>query len=605
MRIWADIFDASGNRLGSGPVTTITSATVNRMLDGAGQISFSVPDTDQNAKTLLTNERRFVLWVEDGAGIREMGRGIIRNLTSNYGDGGWVLNVSGLDTLNELQRVNVLFNKSYNNQALNTIVSDLVALATGWTVTCSVTTATSARFDGVSVLKALQSLCEQQGIHLRLGASGKTIEVGAFGTLSTLRVQNVQHLNADVTGVAPIESLRLSSSTEAVANKIYPIGAGQNVDSALTLRLSTRTTPYTINNATVNGRTVYYLQDATSISAIGEIVKVLEFKEQVSLGNNDTDEIRAANALYDWASAWLQRNSSAQDSYSVTVRNPRQTIRPGDKIRTIYKGRVETADGVYTYRDLDAELWVVEADERVDVDGITLRLTLSNVDKRETDTATLVVNQLERVNVVTRNVQPTFGHYTYGPEQVFMSNSVSGKVQLIITDAVSAIDRVYMRIRTQPFNSTVTTSAAGGDHRHKVASYDSGASASTERAYQVAADTSGFSSYVIQIKGPAFDWFTKDASGSHTHGMTYGIYKDSSRPAGMSITVNGTSVGTGLGTTGADLDTTIDITDAVKNKVGGFRAIHDVVITAATNPSQGEVLVSFDVNAYFLPRSLV
>jgi len=78
MRIWCDVYDASGNRLGQGPVTAITGAEIHRSLDGAGSWSMRCIGTDARALDLLTNERRVKIWFEDTGGVRMAGEGIIR-----------------------------------------------------------------------------------------------------------------------------------------------------------------------------------------------------------------------------------------------------------------------------------------------------------------------------------------------------------------------------------------------------------------------------------------------------------------------------------------------------------------------------------------------
>lgn len=81
---------------------------------------------------------------------------------------------------------------------------------------------------------------------------------------------------------------------------------------------------------------------------------------------------------------------------------------------------------------------------------------------------------------------------------------------------------------------------------------------------------------------------------THVHAMDYGIYTDIVRPVDITITVNGVSVTPSpIGVSGTDLDTIIDITDEIVNKVGGFQAVHDIVISCAS--SQGEVVISMDV----------
>lgn len=90
---------------------------------------------------------------------------------------------------------------------------------------------------------------------------------------------------------------------------------------------------------------------------------------------------------------------------------------------------------------------------------------------------------------------------------------------------------------------------------------------------------------------------------SHVHAMNYGIYTDTVRPVDISITVNGVSVTPSpIGVSGTDLDTTIDITQEIVNKVGGFQAVHDIVISCAS--SQGEVVVTLDTYETITPFKL-
>jgi hypothetical protein len=191
------------------------------------------------------------------------------------------------------------------------------------------------------------------------------------------------------------------------------------------------------------------------------------------------------------------------------------------------------------------------------------------------------------------------------------------------------VDRVLMRVRTQPFTSTAkssasgggtsTSSASGGDHRHKVATWvrieSSGVwTGSQGSVYDFAFNSSGGApaSLGLAIRGAGDvdeDIWTEGASGNHTHAFStpdhthpldYGIYRDGLRPVDVTITVNGVNVTPSpIGTGGSDLDTTIDITEAVIGKVGGFRTAHDCVISCVSG--QGEVLVNFDVYESITP----
>lgn len=605
MRLWADVTNAAGVKQGDGPVLHVTSASVTRRLDGAGTIQLEVPGSDVRAVGLLTNEARVRVYVEQMGAVREIGRGIVRQVTISEGASGERLSVDAIDTLDELKRRTVKYNRRYSNQTVAAVVSDLVSLVPGWLADCGEAATISARFDGISVLKALQTVAELQGLHVRLG-DGNTVEVGAFGEANGLTLVRVeggagQMLTADV---ALIESMQISSSSEAVANRISVVGAGANADSAFSLAKCTRT-PLIVE--TVNGRLVYLLEDTDSVARYGVIERDVQIKEIAPLSNTEVDEQRAANALYDAAAAWLRRNSTAVDTYRLVARGVQQTVRPGDKVRVMATGRVEQAGGGgAVYRQIDELLWVLSVTERVNLDGIVVEMDVANADRYEADAARVVIGGLEQIQLQGVAIQPTINHYTYGPEQVQMNSSNPALVQLTVTDACFSIDRVLMRVRTQPFVSTTTAAAAGGNHRHLMF-YDFGASGVSGGNFrQYGAFDSGLTAITVrfenQVGGPPYNsahLYTYDASGDHTHAVTYGIYKDGSRPASMTITVNGVTVASGVGSSGADFDATYDVTDAIRNKAGGFRTVHDVVVSCASG--QGEVLVGFDVYETITP----
>ncbi len=313
---------------------TLKSASVTRMLDGAGAIRLDAPGTDERAVTWLTNERRVRVYVEQLEQVREIARGIINEVGYNDTASGFSISPTGTDSLEELKRRTVHYNRAYKDAAVKDVVADLVSLVPGWAATCNVTTPISARFDAVSVLKALQSVCEMQGLHLRQTPGANIVEVGTFGDdsgLRLLRLVNPTQAHRDIYSnddIALIERFQITSSTKVVANRISVVGAGANADSAFSLAKCTRTLPYPVIVETVNGRTLYILEDQASIALYGEIEQDIQIKEIAPLSNNDTDEERAANALYDAAAAWLQRNSVKQDTFRISVKKCTKTIRP-------------------------------------------------------------------------------------------------------------------------------------------------------------------------------------------------------------------------------------------------------------------------------------
>ncbi len=405
MRLWVNVLDDAGQRLGDGPLTPVTTATVKRKLDGAGSWSFTLPASDPRSNRLLTVGRTVVLYgAQPGSGggeaIRELGRGRVTDIGGKESATGPLLTVRGLDALDDLKRASTWLNRVYDDQPVAAIASELAGLA-GWTAEVDAGLGnTTIRYNGVSVLKALQALAQQQGLHLR-HEGGTTLKVGALGQDNGLRIvqrRTLYHeiyLNNEV--VFP-GSLSWGRSIDAVANVLLPVG----YEGSVTLEHCTRSGPYAIQTMTgPGGDTLYTLQDDASIAANGRYELVKAFPDIKPLGDTATDLERAANALYDAAAAWMGQRSAAQQVYTLTLEKAwAKTIRAGDKVRLIYKGAV-VRDGVeMSWIDTNALYWVLEVTENLGSEAQTVQVSLSNVDRLETDGVQLVADALDVVNRV-------------------------------------------------------------------------------------------------------------------------------------------------------------------------------------------------------------
>lgn len=608
MQIRVDVYDPSWAGLGT--VQTAIAMSAIRSLDGAGSFTVSVPAHDRRAVELFTNECRVVLLVDDGSGLREVTRGIVRDIRYSAQSSGWELKISGPDVMDELKRRTVKFNAEYEDVAINTIVADLVALVPGWSSSCSITDKYTGRFDGVSVLKALQSLAEYTGNHLRVEAGGaiggtNVLEFGAFGADLGLRLRNGSRMPKELRDnpdVAHITNFEAQTNTKPIVNRLYALGAGANVDSALNLGASTRTSP-TIHSETVNGRTMYYIEDSASIAQYGRIEQIGQFKEIQSLGNTDALIELAANALHDAASAWLERHAVAENRYSVQIMTPSVLLTVGDKVELDYIDALLDNDGLLPVQSVQGDFYVMRVMEAFNMAGSSVSLDIADVDRHDETIAKTVVGALEAVRLNGMVVQPTFNHYLAGPEQVIVNGGTNGFVYLQITDAVTEVVRVKMRVRTKPFTAT----AKPANHRHSVfqlgGNIGSGFPVNNRVifGYKDAAGT-------ISAAGAINYTATGDPVGTQLYtygtaaGLEYGIYYDTVYPASMSIRVNGVLVASGVGTIGAAFEAEYDITDEINGKAGGFRGTHEIKINPASG--RGEVIVYFDVYELITPFRL-
>lgn len=609
MRVWCDVYDANYNRLGSGPVTAIKSASFARKLDGAGTFQLSAVGVDEQALTLLTNERRVRIYGETLTGnARLLGDGIIRQRNLTEQSGSVQLQITGVDALDELKRVNVLLARTYTDTVQN-VVDDLMTLVTGWTADVDSAIASNTidvRYDGVSVLAALQAIADRYGYHLRLSNTAtRTIEISEFGDSNGLRISKVDVISSETIlndELLMVQRLVQGQTTEQVYNWMMPIGAGEGT-AALTLEKSTRTSPYTIQTTTgPDGRTLYYISDSTSIAEYGEIQRVAQFKQIAPSANSAVAIRAAANALYDAAVEALQRAKQPQEHYNVVVKNAQQSLQPGDKIELDYKAQVKTSSGLVDYLNIRDSFWILDVNETVGTGGSSATLTISNIDQRVTTPAEQVMNAIEQINL--KNLQPTttgsVRSYVYY-EDMDGSNSVTIPVEF--TNTTLLLQQIRMRIQTRPLRSNITATASGGgstetsasgggstqtsasggsatvtsaststNHTHIIGS-DQGADATsaTRRRYQVNksgggvvdiyTDASGSGSLITSGMSTA-DTHTHDVDvpahthsvtipahthditiPDHTHDMTYGIFDNTGvTPVAVTVSVNGTDL---------------------------------------------------------------
>lgn len=603
MRLLLDVYDAAWNRLGEGPITTLTGARVTRMLDGVGTISFEVPAADPRALALLTTRRRFRLFTDYQEVVREVGRGLVLRRTFNeMASGGPTFSFECADILAELRDVNTLVGRKYSQQTISTIVNGLLALASGWTASIEPAVAAlvvDARFDGVPVLTALLELCKNNGIHLRLAATGKVVEIGAFGAASTVRAMNVEAANpamyADTT-LAFINTISAGEDAEDVVNWVVPLGAGEDAAS-LRLRRSTRTTPYTIQTTTgPDGKTVWYLSDSASITAYGQSQRVIKFDSIKPLSNSAADRVNAANALYDAGVAYLQRMKEPLKSYGMSLSGLKATLTPGDKIPVRYEGLVMREGEAVDYVSINESMWMMEVTESFGLDaGAAVDLQVANIDRMSGDIAETVVDALETLSL--RGLSPAAGvscrSYVYQRE---IAAGFNCDVPIEFTNATLELLRVRVRVKTRPFRAT----SVQGAHRHLVAERVGWSTLVPTTALQLRmfGDGGGLSSisslFLPAASDPNADLYTFGAAGA----VEYGIADDTVTPQNVRVRVNGINrtieLGGPFAPSGGNLDILLDVglmTGYLENASGGLYQEHTIQFRCDSGRGDCEVTI--------------
>lgn len=399
MDLWIDVTDASGVRQGAGPVRAVTAATINRVLDGVGTWSINASAASGRNVALLTPGYYTVIYGRVRGVTRELGGGLIDRVQVKDSASGPVMQVKGPDRLDDLKRVSTLLGRQYNDQAVADIVDDLVGVA-GWTANTDAGLGdTSIRYDGDSVLKALQLLAENTGTHLRLNGTN-AIDFGALGADIGLRLVQRQALGwgaYENQAIAFVETISLERSRRDVINWILPLG-NKDQDPRVTLAYSTRSTPYTIHNVVgPDGTTLYYISDAGSIADYGQRQAVRVWSKIEAASSDPADLTAAANALYDAAAAELARASTHQDVYSLDLVGVTSTIRPGDRVRVVYHGAVQVDGQDVIYMDIDDLFWVLDVSETLGSEGQSVSISVSNVDRAAPDAAGAVAETISKV----------------------------------------------------------------------------------------------------------------------------------------------------------------------------------------------------------------
>jgi hypothetical protein len=607
IQTWVDVFDASGNKLGDGPVVSVFDVSVDSVLDGAGAFSLSVAATDRRANTLLVNENRVQIWQGDENSKSLIGQGIIRQRTLNDSPLGMRMTVTGPDILDELVRRNTLLGRIYNQQALGIVLLDLIGLVPGWSITIEggiSSQLVDARFDGVSILRAITIICEQYGHHFRLSANElKRVEVGTFGADSGRRVNRVQTITSETLNnpkLLFVRSIEADERTEEVTNWVMPVGAGEGI-TALTLAKSNRSSPYPIQTVVApNGTTLYYISDAPSIAQYGELRSVVQFKDIAPLSNSDTDIRNAANALYDATVVHLQRHNQSKKDYQLEVHGV-DNLLPGDTIRIDYVAEIEASDGErLEYFAVRGNFWIMTVSKTIaELDQVSM-ITVSNIDRYTQTEAEIVTNAIERIEL--RGLKPeitsTLSPYFYPRE---IAPAYPAQCMIEFTNATVELQRLRFRLKTMPFRTTSQGAAAGGNHRHLIA-YNNQITGTPSIFRQFTFGTFNSSGGPAALLGTAStaDLYTADASGDHTHPPLFGITDDSATPTNVTVWVNGTDMTSALfgsatlAPAGGNLDVVADmgvLTNAILNRIGGIRQQHIIEIRCAGGRGRVEAVL--------------
>lgn len=424
-RIRVDIYDAQGNKLAVPPLTALT-VSYSQSIDEIGDFTLHAPASDSTLDTLgpvhptHSIGYRLRIFVE---GEGEVFRGIVREVSlQDSADGDPLVVIKGPGVGDDLISANMLLGRSYVDQAPSTMLTDMISLVDGWEVGV-VSSPTAPAVSSVSaeaspVLAAIRQMAERFHYHARINTLTQTVDVGALGDASGLRLTSLPYFDPlheeSYPNIIAIASLTVIEQGADVWNSILPHGGGEGA-AALTLEFSTRDSPYEIlNTEAPDGRTLFYIEDADSVATYGRRQRVVVDKHSVPIEVSEEALEAAANALYDGAVSFLQASKQPTHTYRITPAPFRHVIdgveqfKLGDTVHVLFKGRADMMSGDgYLYLDIDQDLYVSGYTRTIGDDAITWDLDVQDVLGRRLDPAARMMEAIEAVWAVL--VEPKLG----------------------------------------------------------------------------------------------------------------------------------------------------------------------------------------------------
>ena len=504
-RIRIDVYTAAGVLTGSGPILSATQFSYSGELDRIGSFSFAMPATDPMLAS-VTSGRELKFYIE-GEGL--VFRGIVGKVEINSAE--FTVQVSGSSIGRQMVwRLEV--GRDFSGTAIATAIDALLA-GTGWTrgTTGTPSTTLLQRIEAASVWSACADVATQFSYHIRENVLSKTLDIDVFGGSAGIMFTNLNQispLQRNASEVVPITELLVEDESDNIWNSIVAWGAGEGVNK-LTLKLSGRSTPYTISSAAgSDGIVFYYIEDAASVIAYGRRRKVLSVKDVQPISNTPAGNLAAANALYDVASSLLTRSKDPQTTYVISVVGMKHLnsggsyrFLPGDKFRVRYNGVVTDLDGTKrSWRSVDTDLWLVSYERSFDESGIdTWNLKVATIDKLELTGTEQVGQALEELYTLNVAVKPYTYREIHGPERRSVDATHTATFIVDYDANVRFLHQTKLSVAVKPVRTNATGSSSGGG-----STSSSGSSHSHTVSGQTASSGGGQ---------------TSSASGKHRHQM--------------------------------------------------------------------------------------
>jgi hypothetical protein len=471
--IWIDLEDATGAKLGSGPLQALAYTSTARM-DAAGKFSCIIaandPQVDQVAKRRILRA-----WTAINGQIEEIGAGIIDSITTTIGaDGAVLLVLAGDDLIRELAWRSMQGQRlAYQSAGAWQPVTHAQAITLldyytppGWVLYAAPAPAIDSvygAFVGESVLQAASAVARLTRTHFYRGAGRSLIYASSF---TDSGIAAIQPAGALMPAQCAISELQIESQSYDLIARLYPFGAGQAA-ARLTMAATTRTAPAGYVLSTELG----YIEHSATAASYGLSIAYVQWPDIAPLSNTDADLLAASNALYDVALEYLRdRTERSQPIYRLTLAQCSKLLRPLQTIRVSY---LDPQRGI----NVDQTLNVLEATITVDAAGARTTSVVVSAGELwpENDTATMA-RSIQAGKLYQAHPQLNANSYVLAYSKALDEDQANPAIFRFRFDSeVTQISRVTFDFQLLPLESTVKTVAgasattvASADHTHTI-----------------------------------------------------------------------------------------------------------------------------------------
>lgn len=472
MLIWLDVESSPGVKTGPGPVINLVSFSSRSRLNQAGDWTATVPAMDDRAVELLQPRRPVLAWgMVDGARVF-LGGGVIESLRVRVADGVPMLEVSGRDLLEELNRGTVgdvvVQQPTTTGMSLISFVQANRPSTWGLRPISPLNVDFEAHFVYDTFMGSLTAMTERLPFWFRLASSPaqpRTLQVmKALETYTRIYAL----ANADPIAVErnPLACLITSITEERQAadmvTRVIAWGAG-TAAARLTLAAATKwpdgtsiTSTYfdAAGDAYTSNREENTITNLSAEADYGRIERAMAWKDIGPVSNTNADLTAAANTLVVAVCEHLRRNREPNYVYSLSVVGVRDTgLLPGHMVRVTARQFVDGQRPI----DIDRTMTILGIATQVDVNGIrTAGLTVATQAQWPASDQGVIVSELRQSAVMQALPQmgPSVDTISYREP---IDDDYSADLRFWLGNETTVVNQVLVRFRSDPFRSTAKT----------------------------------------------------------------------------------------------------------------------------------------------------